>query len=499
MQDPQVENRSRIIPKWLEYSDAVKRGELISYRKRTFETNEETKESIKTDLKDFKLNQTPEMACRLMGAGIIMGDNQLSHDMASFIATKGGLDPIALRLADKIIHVDEQAEPVTESYVIIANLRRRLSQFPNSAISWIDLSRAFAIAGHDEKAKKAAMAALQLAPYDRYIVRCAVRCFLHIGDFDRAWNYIKGASQYNLDPWIKATEVNVALITEHNIPDFKIPANLSSDQIFHYSELLESAGLLDIISGNDKKAKKKFRIAWSKPSQNVITHAEWILRNRLPGLRESTTLKFEQSLEAKTWVNYINFKLNEALDSAIQWGVEEPYSKYPFLIGSTIAVNAGYPEFGAKIAMKGLQIAPNDRFIFNGICYASLRAGKVDDASLYIDKLKFNDGTDLDLFCQATRGLYEFKIKKIDVGRQMYNEVMEQFRQKRAPHLEAEAFLNLALAELEAKTPSARYRAINSLNMTEIWEHPNMMWKYQTISILRKAVQKQLNAFVANI
>lgn len=484
MNNPQTHRRSHVVPKWLEYSKAIKTGELVVTRETPFEINEITKKSIQIDLEKFQAEPTPESACRLMGAGIIIGDKQLARDMAVFIAKKGGVDQLSIELAHKILDVDQNMEKVLDIDVRIAKLRKWVSEYPNNAIAWIELARGFTIKGQILKAKRAATVALQLAPHDRYVVRCAVRLFLHTNDLDMAWHYIKKASKYRFDPWIKATEVNVALISDNKVPDIKrlIPQNLSMDQLFHYSELLESAGFLDLSSGNDKRAKKEFRLAWKRPSDNVITHAEWVLRNRLPGMRESATLDFGRSPEARTWVSYVDLKLNKAIEAALEWELEEPYSKFPCIVGSTITCNSGNPNLGVEIATRGLSIAPQDRSLQNNLCYALLRAGKVEEASKYVNKLQVKNGTDIDLYCQATLGLYKFLSKNVGAGRQDYLDVMKQFKQEKKEELYAEALLNLALAELDASTAEAKISAIKSLEATEIIKSP-------TIILLRRLVQ----------
>lgn len=489
MNNPQAHKRSHIVPKWFEYPKAIAKGELFVPRREPFEINKVTKESIQTDLEEFKTNPTALMACRLMGAGIIIGDEQLSHDMAEFVVKKRGVDLLSIKLADKILNVSNNIEQLSDFDVRISKLRKWVAEYPRNAIAWIELSRAFTIKGQTEKAKRAATTAIQLAPYDRYIVRCVGRLFLHTGDFDLARYYTERASKYKFDPWIKATEVNVALISELKIPDIKkfIPQNLSHDELFHYSELLESAGFLELNSGNDRKARKQLRLAWENPSDNVITHAEWILRNRLPGMMESHKLDFDRSREATTWINYDELKIDKALEAALEWELEEPYSKYPFIVGSSIASISGHPNSGAEIAKRGLLVNPHSVGIYNNLCYCLLRAGNVTEASKYINKLKIKDGTDQDLFCQATLGLYAFKTKKYSEGREAYLEVINQFRKNNEPYLHAEAVLNFALSELDASTPESRAIAIRSLEITETM-------KNSTVILLRKLLKEKLES-----
>ena len=332
MNNYQDQQRSRIIPRWLEYHKAVKTGELTLSRENHFEINDVTKESIKLDLQEFMTEPTSLMACRLMGAGIVVGDHQLSHDMATYINKYGGVDLLSASLADKILNVGNETEQPTEVDVRIASIREWTSEYHNDAIAWIELARAYTIKGLKEKARKAIIIALQLAPYDRYIVRCAVRFFLHIGDYERAWHYVSRASKSHFDPWIKATEVNVANILARSTPNIKklIPKELSFEQLFHFSELIESYGYLELESGNDRKARKKLKLAWQNPSESVITHAEWVIRNKLPGLKESSDLEFSRSPEANTWQHYVELELDKAMEAAQEWELEEPYSKYPF-------------------------------------------------------------------------------------------------------------------------------------------------------------------------
>jgi hypothetical protein len=489
MNNPQTHKRSHVVPKWFEYPKAIAKGELVVPRKVSFELNKVTKDSIQTDLEEFSTNQTSIMACRLMGAGLVIGDVQLSHDMAEYVVKNSGVDLLSIKLADKILHVNTDIAPLSAYDVRISKLRKWVSEYPRDAIAWIELSRVFTIKGQIEKAKRAATIAIKLAPSDRYIVRCVARLFLHTKDFDQALYYTQNASKNKFDPWIKATEINVALISQLKISDIKkfIPKNLSHDEIFHFSELLESAGLLELDSGNDRKARKQLRLAWENPSDNVITHAEWILRNRLPSMKELHNLNFDRSYEATTWVNYVDLKIKRALESAREWELEEPYSKYPFIVGSSIATISGQPSTGAEIAKRGLLINPNSIGIYNNLCYSLLRAGNITEASKYIDKLKIKDGTIQDLFCQATLGLYAYKIKKYAEGREAYLEVINQFKKNNETDLQAEAILNFALSELDASTPESREIAISSLENTETMKNP-------TIILLRKLLKQKMES-----
>jgi len=397
------------------------------------------------------------------------------------------VDILSVKLADRILNEGIETAQVTEADLRIANIRKWTFQYHNDAIAWIELARAYTIKGLKIKAKRAIIVALQLAPYDRFIVRSAVRFFLHIGDYESAWYYVRRASESHFDPWIKATEVNVANISAQSTPAIKrlIPNDLSYEQLFHFSELLESYGYLELEAGNDRKARKQLKLAWQNPSESVITHAEWLIRNKLPGLKESADLEYSRSPEAYTWQNYSELKLDRAIEAAQDWELEEPYSKYPFIVGTCIACNADKPEIGVEIAERGLMIDPNNRIILNNLCYALLRVGDVESVSKHIKKIYPEGETEADLIALATIGLYEIKTKNITKGREAYAEVIRKFKQQGKTDRQAEAILNLAIAELEACTSEAKAIAIKALSTTESINTP-------TVLLVRRILQRKL-------
>ena len=256
-------------------------------------------------------------------------------------------------------------------------------------------------------------------------------------------------------------------------------------KMYFISELLESYGYLELDAGNNKKAKRHLRHTWENPNENVITHAEWIIRNKAPEMRDTAELDFLQSPEAKTWVNYFHLNLKDALDSIHEWELEEPYSKYPLIVGSCMACNAGKPELGIDLAKKGLLLAPNDRTIYNNLCYALLMADKIDETKKYIEKIKQEDGSELDLYCKATHGLFNFKLKNIEEGRSEYLDVISKFKQRGDSTQQIEALLNLTIAELDAFTQGSQATAIKVLEVTEQLNAP-------TITLLRKIIQNKM-------
>ena len=457
MNDTESLKRGHVIPKWLDLQSQAARREIEVPRGRPFEINQATKEGISREMLEFKESPSLESACYLLGASSLIGDAQLARDMAHFIKTRQDAGQPIVELAGQVLEEIVIDFSLLQINTQIASLKEWVSRFPKSAVAWMELGRLYTIMGQRHKAKRAVLVALSLAPYDRYIVRCGVRFFLHIMDLDMAWHYISKANRRYDDPWLKATEINVAMIAEMQTPAFKrlLPKDAKGIDVFHFSELYESWGLLELNDGNNQKAKKQFKTAWTNPPESVVTHAEWVIRNKLPALRENSTLEYAKSLEALTWVQYYNLNLTMALDAARQWQSEESYSRSPFVVGASIACSADIPDEGVEMANQGLKANPGDSKLLNNYCYSLLRAGRIPEAEDALKRWRMAESEGEEVFILATEGLLEFKKGNLGAGRTLYHKAMSLSKKNQDNYRFAKAYLNLALAEVEESTPDA--------------------------------------------
>ena len=314
------------------------------------------------------------------------------------------------------------------------------------------MARLYTIKGQIKKARRAVLVAVSLAPSNRFVVRSAARFYMHTHEFDAAWQCVKKALDVNPDPWIEATFVNLAMSLDKD-PKRLIrgsPKDVSPDNIYHYSELIETRGMLELESGNTQRARKDFRLAWSDPSRNVVTHAEWILRKNLPGMANSVTLDLSASPEAETWKYYSALELDEAMVAVRQWALEEPYSRHPWIIGSSISSCIDRFKEAESLARQGLLANPRDFLLNNNLAFALLRDSRVEEAEIVLKSGPGPQTTTERPVSLATRGLLEFKKGALQHGRSLYLEAVEESEKMNAPRFVAKAYLNLAIAEVEA-------------------------------------------------
>src|SRR6266542_4044450 len=105
MNDTQSSKRGHVVPKWLEFSVALKKGELIIPKGKPFEINEYTKKNIEEEYEEFKQVPSIEKASSLIGSAIVIGNEPLAHEMAFFIKKKrAAASQISIAIADKVLN-----------------------------------------------------------------------------------------------------------------------------------------------------------------------------------------------------------------------------------------------------------------------------------------------------------------------------------------------------------------------------------------------------------
>lgn len=488
MIDDNGDKRSLVLPKWLDYTNAIRTGELFVNTPAKHTAQRVPLNEIDYLLNEFTLFPNVFLASEIMGAAIITEKIDIAHDMAKFILNKGGVNNITKHLAAKTLSKEEIKtipKPVNER---IRDLKEKIFLHPHNSVCWMDIGRLYTIKGQTDKARKAVMVALNLGPQNRFLIRSGTRFFMHIGEIDIAHYYIKKALQSVSDPWIKSLDVSISQRLNKRLGKLKriLPGELSKSELFNYSELYESCGMLELAHGHRKKAKSLFSIAWKNPSESVIRHGEWVIRNEFPTLRHSPPISYDQSKEAMAWHYFYNLNINVALEYILEWELEEPYSASPYILGSHVGGHTGDYSNAISFAKRGLESNPQHFMLKNNLCYNLINSGQIDEAKRCINSIPSNLDEVQKLFYNATRGLLEFKLGNIENGNALYSEAIAQCRKLKNNRLITKAKLNLAIAECENKTDSCSYTADQALKLSKGSDNP-------TTILLRNRLQKLLN------
>jgi tetratricopeptide (TPR) repeat protein len=470
-------DKKLVIPRWLSFRKALASKELSIPRGTAFEINTHTKQQLAIDYADFKSNPTPHKASDLMSAALVLGDQALAKETAIVVADQAEAYPTPPILAQQILVGIPQSDASESSSIQISKNKRFLSDHPRNPYIWLEQARLYTLLGQPDSARRCVFVALNLAPVDRHVLRSAARFFIHTNDLEPAWYYLQKASALIEDPWIRATEINVAELLEKKIRKIRdiVPQDLGPAELFHFSELIETAGILELTHGNDVQARRHFKRAWKNPSANVVAHAEWILRHRMTGLAEDVKIDFSRSLEATTLQNYHNFKIWDALLSATEWALEEPYSKQPFTLGSFFADHLKRFDIAERLAREGLRANPGDFTLNNNLCFALLKNDCLISAEKELSRLQEPEDASEKAVYFATSGLLQFKKGHVETGCELYQKAIKLAIEIKNHRLAARAAMYLAIAQIEAGVPLAWAMKKQALSMAEQLSSPDIV------------------------
>ena len=502
MLDVNEAHKRLVIPKWLSLAEATRRRDIEIPRATPFILDPGIRQKLEEDYAEFVLMPNPLIASDLMGSAFVIGEMDLAIKAATYVKKSKLLQNPTLRLADQILNSRQDDEPKIERRVRIAHFKKYLSEFPNNPLQWIELARLYTISGQMEKAIRATAVAIALAPSNRYIVRSAARFYIHIGDIETAWHCTHKAFTETKDPWIEATLVNVGMCLGKRLGQLKnrIPSKIAPKALYSYSELIETRGMLELEAGNDRKAKKDFRTAWNDPSDNVVTHGEWILRNHLPSMSDSIKLDLKVSPEAEAWEQYWALDLEKSMTAIRLWGLEEPYSRHPWIMGSSVACQTNNYIEAQKYAKQGLLANPKDFLLNNNLAFAFLKDGRPDEAESILKFSVEPEGDTERPVYLATRGLLEFKRHRIEKGRELYLRAVDECIKMKNTRLLAKAYLNLAIAEVEANGERAKEFVESAINAAKKHDDPDIvLTERQLRHVIESKKRKELFPMVQNV
>jgi tetratricopeptide (TPR) repeat protein len=467
----------RVVPNWRSFGRSIVLGELNSFQIERTEPLEET--SIEDYVIDFKINKTIIHASDLLSAAIVNDhrDHEVVISAAKFIlknsekATKSQIS-----LSQKILNNSPEKdislkfkEVGISNYSAIINpfplyekiraTKELLRLYPNNAILYVELSRYYSILGQEKSSIQSMKIALHIAPHNRFVLRSATRLFAHYNTvqnnyLDYIHRVLKNSPLTPIDPWLASAEISISTIKGQNSKFLKKGMNLlNSKNIspFNFTELASSLGTVELINGSSRKSRDFFNKSLISPNDNTLAQIEWASTkdNRIEITQDNYNLAI--NFEALALDNYQNKEYEIALDNAIKWLSDQPYSKRPVMFGSNLASTIMKDQDKAiAIINAGLISHPYDPQLLNNLAYSLALEGKPNEALTELEKLKGKTNIDAStqICITATRGLAYFRLGQIDLGRHLYLEAIKKTKSISNQNLNWIAILNYAREEL---------------------------------------------------
>ncbi len=443
--------RHVVIPQWLPFGKAASQREAREFigQPKVIDFAAAVKD-FQDELVDFKSDPAPFFGSELMGIAFANGSGAEAKELAEYVITEPITGPVAIRQAMGILG---RATPtaIEDERAKLRRLRGSLKQYPRDAIASIEQARIYTIFGLREKARKAVMVALHIAPSNRFVVRAAIRFFIHFEEWDSALRYANTGFKLSNDPLIFAPLLSVA--TYLNKLPFSIKPiaakALASENAFLYSEALEAFGTLEIESGADKRSRPFFKQAWLDPAKAVISHSQWVLRERLPGLRKEQNIDFTKSSEALSWLHLWILDFEGAIRCTWDWALEEPYSRAPYILGSSIASMLEKHDVAIDFAKRGRIANPKDEVLINNQAFAQLRSGDVTGGEATFSSIRHLLTEAEQIAPLATYGLLLMAKGRISDGQKQYTEAIRRAAEGGNTKLEMRASLNFLISLLD--------------------------------------------------
>lgn len=440
------ENRD-VIPNWRSYKKTAYAGELY-----TASSTQLTLPvfPLTQYIESWKENQSLAFAGDLISAAIlneqttlpdviraaqyIINSEEAPHiikDIATtIVSSKVSDEHITSSESSQIIREIEQRKAVTSE--TIKFIKKANKHFPYNPIAYCELSRCYLSLGQYDKAKDAIKIALHLAPYSRYISRCAARLFIQTDELDLAHSVIVKNPAFRQDPWLIASEIAINTSMGRNSKYVNIGKKIIASQkfsTFSCSELSSAIGTLEMANGSRKKCVEFINRALVQPNDNSLAQAEWLAgenRDLRFKFNNYSNLRFKSEADARCAYTFLNFV--EAYKYAVLWLEDSPYDKSAILFSSHIAYCflKDY-EAAEKILKIGLVSNPNDNSMLNNLAYVNALNGNIPDAEKYYDRLSrnlFDVDSDAKICQIATNGLIQFRKGAIDIGRKLYHDAI---------------------------------------------------------------------------
>lgn len=456
-----------LVPNWRDFKRTIKLGELGVL-------NEVKLTDIDNSLiiSDWYNNKTIGVAADLINNSFISNDlysNELqeailfveSNSKDASIPLLSLIEKIKIELNPKLEDSNKILEKNIESVeefsaylddkifnkIINKTKKLTINQSSNS-INWIELARLYTIKNQLDKANKCITVALQLSPNNRFVLRSAVRFFIHTSQEEKAIYYLKKSNAIKEDPWLISAHIATSRLIDRYSPFIKIGEKIITSKkysAFDLTELSSSLGTIELEHGSFKKSKPLLDLSLINPNDNSLAQFEWLSKkdNRLH-FNSDSFQEVKNPFEAFAYENFQKGSFQESFYNCINWYLDFPYSKRPLVFGSYIA--SLLEDYDASIIMclAGLRLNSSEIGFVNNIIYALCLKNQLDEVPKYLELLNRNNSLSLDneekITIQATLGLYYLKINEIDKGKELYKISLENSR-----ILKNEYYYNLAL------------------------------------------------------
>jgi len=438
------DSNRQVVPRWYTLRIACLMGDLTPAGV-TGMPKFQSPERYQKKIQDWRNKQTLPHAVDLVGTALITGDfdNKYVKKAASFIATSGEDTGFGREIAELYLGGNQlnskssiqQDSDILHHRVEIARLKNMTRKYPRNAIGWADLAFHYTLLGQLEKAQYCINLAVSMGGDNRFILRAATRCFLHLGNPEQSLFYLRRSGLSKVDPWIASAEIAVSEALEIKPHLLKPARSMMKDgnlSPWSLNELSATLSTLEARDGSVRKSRKLLAKALREPNENTIAQAEWLapsLKQKIVRPKKAIRAPFE----ADARLAFRDGDYNKALNSAKEWFRFQPFTSRPAILASYIA-SVCLEDYQAAIDIteEALLSSPDSFLLHNNQAFALASLNKTAEAEQRLSTLRqANIPDDEHNTLLATRGLIEFRKGNIVEGRSLYETAISALKNRK--------------------------------------------------------------------
>jgi Tfp pilus assembly protein PilF len=469
-----------IFPRWRDFKSTSLSGDINPIH--IAPAHIFSKSDIELKISQWEHERSFANASELVNATFNLGLDEYGKDAANFLKTSERKIPLQLK---KIINSTLGIPPIEEAPIQLQSFdkesitnyfrheisiyRKKITNFQQNAIAWVELARLHAILGNIEKAERGLITAFHLSKNNRYVLRSLARFFIHSGEPDKALYYFRKSDTIKADPWLLATQITIAnKVGSHTSHLIKYGNELIQSKNyspFDLNELASALATLELYSGQNKTARKLFNQSLITPNDNSVAQASWA-SSHLTGLNlDEKSFYIPSAYEARANDLYSQKKYQEAFNESIKWLLDEPFASRSARF-STYLASTFIDDFkvSVDISLFSLQIDPNNFDLLNNLAYSLCRMDRVEEAKVVLDKMFYLQTTDKEkIIYDATLGLYNYRIGNVGEAKSSYKSALKMAKELGLDYIYRLALVNYVREELLVN-PNCKTEVENILN-----------------------------------
>jgi tetratricopeptide (TPR) repeat protein len=504
--DLEITDKNRkVIPRLRDFKTTLILGELHSAIPGTVQ-NIPPEAAIDDEIEDWKNNRSLSFATDVVGSGFVLDMTDKIQDAADFILSdKVQATDLQKRIARQVkdpeycILLATTEESAPDSHELISHSRKQVNKFreqlrqsPRNPVKLVELSREYATLGSIRKALRAMDIAVALAPANRFVLRSATRLYVHAGEIDKAHFILRRAPSLRSDPWLLAAEIAVASLREQTSRNVKIGLKQIGDtnyNPFEISELTSAIATLEMENANSRIARKLFRQALRKPTENSIAQAEWAshtISNLDIDMREFNVPRNYEALASNF---YQKGEMDKAIAQGKSWILDQPFAVTPVIFTGTTAAIIDDFNLSEKVYRFGIGANPDNVILRNNLAYVLATNNLPEEAERELNQIERSSFTiEEKIITTATEGLIKFRQGLHEEGRQLYRSAIKIAQDNNELGIALRGLVFLAREEIYAGTKYAEHTFQIAENEATRF-HPT-----QELNILFSKLRSQIRA-----